>query len=166
MRSRFLTYFSLHKMSRIDTIATFFLLFFIIYEVSARSCFLSHYHVYLTNKIPNSAPITHHCRSKDDDLGLRTLYNNQTSDIEFCGAIHGRTLFWCHITWNKNSLSFDIFNSRISLLFCSDKCTWVMKPDGIYVLNSKDRDLGMAYYWNGTLAPHSPVIPPNSTHTL
>lgn len=152
-----------------DTIASHFIVFFIIsnvydvsatgrgynisapanYNVSLKSCFTMHYHVYLTNQIPNAAPVTHHCYSRDDDIGSRTLNFNGQFDLEFCWKFLPSTIFRCLITWNSHSLRFDVFNNMISRVLKSKRISWVMRTDGIFMV-SDGQDLGMAYTWNGT----------------
>lgn len=114
-----------------------FLIFTIAYffQPLAHSCpvaDIQKYQVHVVNLLPrNSAPLTLHCASGDDDFGFHNLTKyNEDYHWSFCESIFRNTLFFCHLWWENKNIAFDVFSSSLK----NDNLLnlWGVKSDGIY----------------------------------
>ncbi|KAF1894125.1 hypothetical protein Lal_00004044 [Lupinus albus] len=80
-------------------------------------------HVYVRNGLGNGTLLTHHCKSKDDDLGVRTL----------------------NFTWNGKLHWFTIYDYSLDNNYCYD-CYWSIKPDHPCRFNSKTFNYDLCPY--------------------
>ncbi|KAF4355337.1 hypothetical protein CsatB_025454 [Cannabis sativa] len=72
--------------------------------------------------------LTVHCKSKDDDIGIRLLHNNDSFLFSFLPNFWGTTLFFCSFQWDKEFHRFDIFKSSMEVIF--DINLWIVHPNG------------------------------------
>jgi hypothetical protein len=84
--------------------------------------------VTIYNSIPDGADLTVHCKSKDDDLAVRTLKTNGSYEFNFKPNFWGRTRYFCNFQWKdrtRGDLSrwFDIYKYSRDSPRCS-KCFW------------------------------------------
>ncbi|XP_050211376.1 S-protein homolog 5-like [Mercurialis annua] len=84
-------------------------------------------HVYIANDVGKDVDLTVHCKSKDDDLGVHLLHDQETYQFSFHRNVWGTTLFYCKFTWSDQLKWFDIFVE--DKYFCQD-CYWKIKADG------------------------------------
>nr|XP_004499252.1 S-protein homolog 5-like [Cicer arietinum] len=83
--------------------------------------------VSITNKLQSRKDLTVHCKSADDDLGVRVLKFNHGFDWSFEYNVFGRTQFYCSFKWNGGELKwYDIFIQRRD--HC-DNCMWSIFED-------------------------------------
>lgn len=108
-------------------------------------CFLApklHIHI-ISNLPPNSPPLTVHCRSKDDDLGVHTLTTGQDYQWPFC-LVPFSTLFYCDLVWGAKKTSFDAYNARktfeIPCNLNKNNCVFEVQVDGVYFKGEKKSD--------------------------
>ncbi|KAL7109388.1 hypothetical protein ACP275_06G172500 [Erythranthe tilingii] len=81
---------------------------------------------------PKTAPLTVHCKSKDDDLGNHTLTVNQDFHFDFCLKPFS-TLFTCNLAWGNFVSSFQVYNAKWLFLPCDGKhCVYEAKESAIY----------------------------------
>ncbi|KAK7859578.1 s-protein like protein 3 [Quercus suber] len=65
----------------------------------------------------NNKPLTYHCKSADDDFGLRTLQPNREWEFSFKPALFKTTNFYCFFSYENFSASFDVYIEDSSLEF-------------------------------------------------
>ncbi|KAJ9555258.1 hypothetical protein OSB04_009872 [Centaurea solstitialis] len=95
---------------------------------------LTRWHVFVTNGI--SENISVHIRSKDDDLGNRTLPYNGSFDWSFCDT--GRTLFYSQFRWGSKYQTLNLFDANVwrkcdKGKFGTQHCYWLVRPEGFYI---------------------------------
>ncbi|PWA40533.1 Plant self-incompatibility S1 [Artemisia annua] len=121
----------------------------IIVAVSAKpkSCWSGGWIVNVVDDINSKELIQVHCKSKDDDIGMKSIGFGQSVDWKFCENIFSpSTLYFCHVYKGSQEQVFDVFNDKIKQT-CREKdqkkdywaCTWLIRPDGIYI---RDRSQG------------------------
>lgn len=94
--------------------------------------FTRRFEVHVVNMLPNSPPMTVHCKSRDDDLGEHTVVYWQDYNFHFCTKLIF-TLFWCRIKWQSKNIAFDVFSGKWFPNRCATGiCYWAAKEDGIY----------------------------------
>ncbi|CAG7879197.1 unnamed protein product [Brassica rapa] len=57
--------------------------------------------VRITNRLRDGSTLNLHCKSPDDDLGLKILATNNSWSFTFRPNIWGNTFFTCHFTWPR-----------------------------------------------------------------
>ncbi|KAL9279213.1 S-protein 3 [Arabidopsis thaliana] len=110
--------------------------------------------VRITNRLGDGLTLNLHCKSADDDLGLKILAPNGSWSLKFRTSIVGTTLFYCHFTWPGQSKRFDIYDddrdgvrSRISCI----NCIWDISIQGPCMFSESDHAFNICYDWNGNL---------------
>ncbi|XP_004517096.1 S-protein homolog 3-like [Cicer arietinum] len=63
----------------------------------------------ITNILESHMDLTVHCKSADDDLGVRVLQFNQRFGFSFKDRFIGRTQFYCSFQWNGEIKWFDVY---------------------------------------------------------
>ncbi|KAE9598044.1 putative plant self-incompatibility S1 [Lupinus albus] len=102
-------------------------------------------HVYIRNGLGNGTLLTYHCKSKDDDLGVRTLNYNEEFKFQFKPSFFGDTLFFCGFTWEGKLHRFTIYRYSIDNRYCYD-CYWSIKRNHPCRFNSKTRNYDICTY--------------------
>lgn len=118
----------------------------IIVAITAKGCWTNGWTINVANEINNKGPIQVHCKSKDDDIGMKSLGYHQSIDWKFCeNVISPSTVYFCHFYMGNQEQRFDVFNdTHRSLCLEKDKkkdywrCTWLVRPDGFHVVDRKD----------------------------
>ncbi|KAL4644229.1 hypothetical protein ACB092_02G149100 [Castanea dentata] len=65
----------------------------------------------------NNKPLTYHCKSANDDLGLRTLQSNGEWEFSFDASAFKTTNFYCYF-FNKNlHASFDVYVEIVGKIY-------------------------------------------------
>lgn len=72
-------------------------------------------HVVNGMKPGSSNVVKVHCRSKDDDLGYRTISPGQEFNWQCSRNIWNTTLFQCQFWWNSKQCKIDVYNRYIDL---------------------------------------------------
>ena len=84
-------------------------------------------HVEIVNELESGSSLTLHCKSKDDDLGEHVLALHQKYSFDFGAGLFKETLFFCGITFDGISHSFDAYDHKKDKFF--DRF-WHIKKDG------------------------------------
>ncbi|KAE9587755.1 putative plant self-incompatibility S1 [Lupinus albus] len=82
----------------------------------------SYTHIYIKNGLDQSTPLTVHCKSKDDDLGVHVLKYDEEYKFQFEPSFTQNTLFFCGFTWDSNLHMFDIYDQ-------DRDCKWSITRD-------------------------------------
>lgn len=85
------------------------------------------FEIHVTDRIRQGS-LRIHCASGDDDLGYHNLYNGQEIMWKFNPDIFGRTIYFCHFWWGKQSKRFDVYNKRTE----DQYVYWLATRDGFY----------------------------------
>ncbi|KAJ4835133.1 hypothetical protein Tsubulata_041543 [Turnera subulata] len=107
--------------------------------------------VHITNTLERGQALTVHCKSKDDDLGVRQLGPSQSFMFSFTPRfLFGSTLYFCKFSWAGGSRWFDIYDQgRESSHRCIDqKYFWKIYQDGPCLDVCKGRREGDCFPWN------------------
>ncbi|XP_062104467.1 S-protein homolog 6-like [Humulus lupulus] len=100
--------------------------------------------VQIHNELDNGTKLTVHCKSKDDDLGSHILGNKEVFEWKFRINFAGTTLFYCGLTWEGASRTFDIFDAPRDSNRCASTCIWRIRNDGVHGyhdIDQKDDDI-------------------------
>ncbi|KAJ4822091.1 hypothetical protein Tsubulata_041576 [Turnera subulata] len=95
-----------------------------------------------------------HCKSADDDLGLKQLRLSESFMFTFhpMGGLIGNTLFFCKFTWASGSGWFDIYYQKRDQRMCDDhRYIWEVKQSGpcLHICAGSPPDF--CYPWNPNL---------------
>ncbi|CAI0396317.1 unnamed protein product [Linum tenue] len=106
--------------------------------------------VTITNTLESKAQLKLHCRSKDDDLGVRHLGYNQSSRFKFRTDIFFRTLFYCSFEWRAGvpgggKVHWDeVYNDwEMNCIACK----YIVKPFGLCKFNSQTHQYDKCGFW-------------------
>ncbi|MCL7051077.1 hypothetical protein MKW94_019633 [Papaver nudicaule] len=95
--------------------------------------------VVVLNNLPPNTMLTYHCKSKDDDLGERSLPPDNTWSWRFSVNIWDTTLYWCNFWWNENGKprqeSYQIYKAKRDMGRCGYYCRNAIRSDGVYGFN-------------------------------
>ncbi|XP_010543570.1 PREDICTED: uncharacterized protein LOC104816435 [Tarenaya hassleriana] len=76
-----------------------------------------------------------HCRSKDNDLGVRILTSLHNSyEFHFADNIIGTTLFWCNVWQGRNYEHHQVFEAYKAKWYnrYNQLYKWEARDDGVY----------------------------------
>lgn len=105
-------------------------------------------HVSIINNVSSVLPLTTHCKSKNDDLGIQVLPPGANFSFHFRPSFWGDTLFACDMEWNGTQKHFDIYETPRDHDNC--KCYhyyWNISPGGPCMYNFKTQTFGFCYVW-------------------
>ncbi|EXB44217.1 hypothetical protein L484_002909 [Morus notabilis] len=103
--------------------------------------------VRVENDLGGGIRLNVHCRSEDDDLGVRDLGNGQNIQWSFRNNWLGTTLFWCSMKWNNVGGSFDVYSFKRDFDLCGFKCWWSIRRDGAYFYSEFKNVWEKRYVW-------------------
>ncbi|CAL0327958.1 unnamed protein product [Lupinus luteus] len=86
-------------------------------------------HIYIKNGLDAGTPLTIHCKSKNDDLGVHVLKYGEEFKFQFEFSIWQNTLFFCGFTWDSKLHWFDIYDQDRDGTICLPDCKWSMTRD-------------------------------------
>ncbi|KAK8526976.1 hypothetical protein V6N13_084848 [Hibiscus sabdariffa] len=127
------------------------LLFLSLYfVVSVSGAYHTMTHVKITNKIQAGKDLIVHCKSKDDDLGVRVVPYGSNFEFKFHPSFFGVTLFFCGMQWDGSGavFRFDIYDQKRDNPRCGKHCEWDIYPDGPCILNHDTFKIDKCYVWN------------------
>ncbi|KAJ0111752.1 hypothetical protein Patl1_01642 [Pistacia atlantica] len=107
------------------------------------------FQVFILNNFQNNT-LEAHCKSRDDDLGLRHLPVHGEFNWKFRMNLKASTLYFCNLWWTGGHLAFDAFkvDEKFLFEFCSiSYCRWKAQEDGIYVYSVKHKQYMFMYKW-------------------
>ena len=98
----------------------------------------------------NKKPLTYHCKSADDDLGLRSLQPNGQWEFHFRPASFKITDFYCYFFNGNLRAAFDVYveDSRLEANCGGDHCIWTAQRDGFYLYNMGTGQNMKMHNWN------------------
>ena len=105
-------------------------------------------HVRLKNTLGPGSSLTIHCQSKDDDLGIHVLSNNNSFEWSFHpNLFYTNTLFFCRIQWQDKVMSFDSYRETRDMNGCHKRCFWDVNPTGACLLNIDKGNYDACFRW-------------------
>nr|BAB10025.1 unnamed protein product [Arabidopsis thaliana] len=109
--------------------------------------------VTITNRLGDGSTLKLHCKSADDDLGLKILAPNGSWSFKFRPSIvPGVTLFFCHFTWPGQSKWFNIYDDDrdgVRMGIPCIYCIWDIGKYGPCRFSEIDDAFNICYDWNG-----------------
>lgn len=96
-------------------------------------------------------PLRYHCKSRDDDLGDRTMAPRGSWFFQFKPSVFGNTKFSCSFSWGNESHYFDIYKQNRDRLFARfgcRRCEWKIRKAGICKLNKDNGMFDVCLPWN------------------
>ncbi|XP_026396415.1 S-protein homolog 2-like [Papaver somniferum] len=99
-----------------------------------------------------------HCKSSDDDLGGRFLYQGQEWHWEF-GIFPGQTFFSCDFRWYNNQdhhwcigNNFEVYLAEPFIEhyrgYCDKDCQWSARHDGFYLYRRDKKEWEKRNEWD------------------
>ena len=105
-------------------------------------------HVRLTNILGPGSSLTIHCQSKDDDLGVHVLSNNNYFEWTFHPNFFNlSTLFFCKIQWQGKEMSYDSYLETRDLFGCHKRCFWDINSMGACLVNFDEGGYDRCFNW-------------------
>ncbi|GFZ15989.1 hypothetical protein Acr_25g0003980 [Actinidia rufa] len=100
------------------------------------------HYVRVTNQLGNGIDLQLHCKSRNDDLGIHVLSNQQFFQWHFRNNVWGTTRFYCYLfskSWNN---SFDVYYQGM----CGAHCNWFVRQNGT-CLETQEPYRSFCYPW-------------------
>lgn len=122
---------------------------------TTNSVFTKRFTVHIINTLSNNdTPFSVHCKSQDDDLGLKTPTVGDDYNFSFRANVFKTTRFYCHFLWGSRKQVFDVFN-RYQSYECGKikrnnyECFWKVQDDGFYFGgHNSPESYSKKYDWN------------------
>ncbi|KAK8985869.1 hypothetical protein V6N11_037592 [Hibiscus sabdariffa] len=112
------------------SISIILLLYLTSLSVVSRAGLLPHkVQVLIYNDLAQGTDFIVHCKSKDDDLGVRHIAYGNYFQFNFRPNYFGGTLFFCSMQWNGTMHWFDIYVQARDEVIC-DRCVWKVGTEG------------------------------------
>ena len=131
------------KRRSLSLVFIFFVAFLCMVKVvSGSGCFWSSgWFINVANLIGKEKVLVH-CRSKENDIGEKTIGWNESVHWQFCeNIVSPSSLYYCHFYLGNREQTFDVFNG-VMKHDCVEKekkdfwrCTWLLKSDGFYFVD-------------------------------
>lgn len=107
--------------------------------------------VVINNDLGGGLALQYHCKSGDNDLGVRSLAPGGSWSFQFNPDIFGRTLYFCSFSWPNESHYFDIYIQKRDKEFekfgCTN-CSWKIRKNGPCKLNKNTNVYDVCFPWN------------------
>ncbi|KAL9169421.1 hypothetical protein ABFS82_04G078200 [Erythranthe guttata] len=118
----------------------------------ATACiFTTEYQVKIDANSNNGAtPLTMHCASGDDDLGILKILGTIDGPVSWklCDNIIGQAIYTCQFWWNGKTKTIQVFNSDFAKVTCgSGTCSWRVLKDGFYLHNDVTKKMDKWHTW-------------------
>ncbi|CAN0863566.1 S-protein homolog 3 [Linum grandiflorum] len=84
--------------------------------------------IHLTNNLTLGKTLNAHCRSKDNDIGLKQIAPGCELSWSFSSNFFCTTLFWCHLYVEDKFLIFDVYNCKKY----KNPTRWSVRDRGVY----------------------------------
>uniref|UniRef100_A0A7N2LJD8 S-protein homolog n=1 Tax=Quercus lobata TaxID=97700 RepID=A0A7N2LJD8_QUELO len=96
------------------------------------------HYVRIVNHLNNKL-LTYHCKSGDNDLGIRTLKPNGVWEFSFHTNVYAVTEFYCYFFYETFQAAFDVFkdDGELNVKCGGHHCIWTVQDDGFYLDNLK-----------------------------
>ena len=140
----------LQSLPLIDIISKFFfffLLFVLLLAFDLSTSFTLKHYVQIINHL--NEPLDYHCKSKNDDLGIRTLQPNGEWKFSFHFSWVAVTEFYCCFWYDNFQATFDVFKDGGLYEQCGgEHCIWTVQKDGFYLYSIKLGYNVKMHYWS------------------
>ncbi|KAB1210142.1 hypothetical protein CJ030_MR6G003879 [Morella rubra] len=106
-------------------------------------------YVRIVNNLDNKQ-LDYHCKSKDDDLGRRSMQAKEVWEFAFHIDFTLDTLFYSDFWYDNFHASFDVFRSDPTFhqYQCGgDHCIWKAQDDGFYLFLIPKNEFVKKYDW-------------------
>jgi len=102
--------------------------------------------VVIFNQIEYGIPVTVHCKSKNDDLGVHVLPLGQGYSFKFRPNLVGTTLFFCSFTWTGQHQIywFNVFDDKRDAGKCTT-CRWIIHEYSMCLQDPKNPGKEICY---------------------
>lgn len=92
--------------------------------------------VMMVNQLQNGQNLKIHCKSKDNDLGVKVVPPNGWYSFKFRPHIlEQNTLFFCSFVWSGETLKyFEVYKEKTEQCY---RCVWLIRNDGPCMYISK-----------------------------
>ncbi|KAM6544730.1 hypothetical protein CsatB_025466 [Cannabis sativa] len=104
--------------------------------------------VEIRNNLEENVQLKVHCKSKDDDLGIRILNFNESFSFTFLRNIFQTTLFFCGFRWENEFHWFDVFTPDTPTCVYPTPCLWFVIDSGPCKIEYDSGALYSCYPWN------------------
>ncbi|XP_059317868.1 S-protein homolog 5-like [Lycium ferocissimum] len=111
--------------------------------------------MHIINALQNDdVPLSVHCESKDDDLGIKYPKVGDDFHFSFRGDVFAKTRFYCHYSWGSKKQFFDVFSRDISrgcgrINGNNYECFWKVQDDGFYFAgHNSPESYSKKFDWN------------------
>ena len=114
---------------------------------------LSPWEIHIKNGLSDGKALFVQCKSKDSDLGERTLSTGAEFKWNFKVNIWDTTLFWCYLRKPKgDQVRFEAFwvekKTRWLRVKCDGNiCNWIAEDNGIYLKDNSTNEEEFIHYW-------------------
>ena len=105
-------------------------------------------HVRIINELGDGIDLNHHCKSKDDDLGIHVLAPHQFFEFSFVPNFWGTTLFFCKFWWGNEDHWFNIYVMSRDSHRCTKQCWWRVNYFGPCLLDGRVKKYTLCEKWN------------------
>ena len=117
------------------------------FALSSSLSLMQKMHVRITNNLNNKS-FDYHCKSRDDDLGNRTLQPKGQWEFTFgLDQLHP-TFFYCYFAYEHFAATFDVFSKFLKQECGGNNFFWTVQEDGFYIYHSKFGQNLKLHYWN------------------
>ncbi|KAK8481705.1 hypothetical protein V6N13_061779 [Hibiscus sabdariffa] len=99
-------------------------------------------HVLVYNDLASGTDLIVHCKSDDDDLGVRHVAYGKNFEFHFRPNIWRNTLFHCTMKFNMAAYWFDIYVQDRDEDIC-DQCVWKVRLEGPCLIAHRE----ICYAW-------------------
>ncbi|VVA91021.1 unnamed protein product [Arabis nemorensis] len=107
--------------------------------------------ILIRNSLSYNKWLKAHCKSGNNDMGVRYLKPQQDYDFGFRDNVLGNTLFWCSVSkgpdYRKSTIKFEAYKQDKGEPH-GGSYNYLVKEDGIYHSNFVDFKLKKVYSWN------------------
>ncbi|ESQ55832.1 hypothetical protein EUTSA_v10027197mg [Eutrema salsugineum] len=109
--------------------------------------------VKIINDLGSTQTLLYHCKSKDTDLGSRSLQSGESWSFTFHRQFFGRTLFFCSFGLQSRWYWFDIYTDKRDGRgdYWCQKCLWKIRQTGPCRFNDETKEFDLCYPWNYSL---------------
>ncbi|CAL0311307.1 unnamed protein product [Lupinus luteus] len=103
-------------------------------------------HIYIKNGLGQGTPLTIHCKSRDDDLGVHVLNYDEEWKFQFQINFRQSTLFFCGFTWDGKLHWFDIYDWCRDKSVCMPDCKWSITKENPCLYDNDTQQYDLCYY--------------------
>ena len=105
--------------------------------------------VVIGNGLGENTTLTLHCKSRDDDLGVHSLINNQTYSFHFEYNFFLTTQFFCSFHWDQSGIHwYDIVHPQHREYYECNPCLYLINAYGPCFLDSFTNEYDDCRSWN------------------